>query len=80
MYQKLAEIPGLGQAVLCQNCEDVHLSIGNAAFRLPKDMFRDMCRMLQEAAKHPLLDELDAARFSVRFEDGRPRFKPAAGR
>ncbi len=74
MYQKLAERPGLGQAVLCRGCEDVHLSVGNAALRLPREAFRELCRMLQEAAEHPLLDEGGGARYSVRFDDGRPRF------
>jgi hypothetical protein len=74
MHQILAEAPGLGQVALCGNCEDVHLALGNTAVRLPKEVFLEIVKMARRAADHPLLSDGVEGRYSIAFEDGRPRF------
>ncbi len=76
MYETLSEVPGLGHVVLCRNCEDVHVAIGHAAFRLPLKAFRQLHRMIQDAADHPLLNSGEEPPYSVSFEDGLPSIKP----
>jgi hypothetical protein len=75
MHEKLSEVPGLGQVVMCSDCEDVHVNIGCVAFRLPREAFLEFVKMLQAAAQHPHLRGEPAERFSVSFKEGRPCFK-----
>lgn len=76
MYETLSEVPGLGHVVLCRNCEDVHVTNGHAAFRLPLKAFRQLNQMIQDAEEHPLLNRGAESPAPVCFEDGFPYSKP----
>lgn len=77
MQNVLSEIPGLGRVLMCGGCDEVHVGVGRASFRLPREMFLSLSRMMAEAAAHPSLSE--AVRYSVSFEDGVPSFAPHQG-
>lgn len=74
MQRVLSERPGLGRVVMCGACDDVHVSVGRASFRVPHEMFRALSLMMSEATAHPAL--FKGEKFSVRFEDGVPCFAP----
>lgn len=80
----LAEEKGIGQVVLCGDCDDVHLAMGSVVLRLERGSFRRVARMLRTAAEHASLAPAPApepgARYSLEFVDGLPRFKAWARR
>lgn len=74
MQKILSEESGLGRVMMCGECDDIHVSVGRTSFRLPKETFMALARMMTSAAAHPDLTE--ASRFSITFEDGVPSFAP----
>lgn len=74
MQTILSEAPGLGRVTVCGECDEVHVAVGRSAFRLPRDMFQALARMMGEAAAHPAL--AGASRYAVSFQDGAPVFSP----
>lgn len=72
--QVLSEVPGLGRVVMCADCEEVHVAVGRSSFRIPREVFRTMARMLMSAAAHPAVAA--PAGYTVSFQDGAPRFAP----
>lgn len=70
MQQVLAEVPGLGSAAVCRGCGKVHLNLGEMSARLSRDVFKALCRMLQEASEHELIQECPKPRYTLHFEDG----------
>lgn len=72
----LAEEKGVGQVVLCGDCDDVHLAVGSVVLRLGRGSFRRLARMVGAAAGHASLSPAPepGGRYSLEFVDGRPRF------
>jgi hypothetical protein len=65
-YDTLSEIQGLGRIVFCRSCEDVYVGIGHASYRMPLAAFRELVRMINEAAEHPVVNPTGPPfRFSI---------------
>ncbi|MCG3205822.1 MAG: hypothetical protein KCHDKBKB_02545 [Elusimicrobia bacterium] len=51
--QVLAEKEGLGRIVMCQSCNDVHLSMDSLSVRITQAAFVSLSEMMSQALRHP---------------------------
>lgn len=71
----LSQSQGLGQVVLCQHCEDVHLMIGAISLRLSKETFVQLSKMIGLATSHLTLSGKKEPNYLLSFREGRPHFE-----
>lgn len=51
--QVLAQKQGLGQIVMCQSCNDVHLFFDSLSVRITQDALVELSEMILQALRHP---------------------------
>lgn len=75
-YETLSDVQGVGRVVLCRSCEEVHLGVGYASYRMPVAAFRELARMIDEAANHPAMEPDERPRRRLSVLDGGLRVGP----
>jgi hypothetical protein len=78
-YETLSEIQGLGRVVLCRSCEEICVGIGHASYRMPVAAFRELARMIEEAASHQAMNPNEPPRTRFSILDGGLRIGPNLG-